>query len=379
MIKKTISLIVLILVLLNIPTIVLETQSIAISSPISYFLFLLLAILVAKEKSKFPKELNYFAFTTILYFVISAFNYEGPIIIILFDFIKSILYLFGLFISFKYVNKNLFIIILLIGASTIILDSLYFRFNDFSGDGYTSEYGRYAGFYLNPNIASVICLLGYALSLNLKGNFKIIAIVFAFLGILTLSRSFIITFVLVSAVYFYYNKKVVFKSVFVLILGIICLISYSTELKLDSSRFGFVTGLFMGDINQEVLKDDSRHDQWAKFYDPILNSPLIGNGYGSFSQSLDRRDQGGVHNVFLLIFGESGFAPFLLSVALFIWLFYSSFRIIRLNILPFLLTIILFITFLVSHNFFNSGIYLIVFTFIIYLLNQDKNKLLNYN
>lgn len=376
MIKKTISLIVLILVLLNIPSIVLKTQSIAISSPISYLLFLLLAILVATEKSKYPKQIKFFTVIICLYYFIGAIYYDGPIITLVSDFIKSILYLFGIFASLKYVNKNLLLTILIIGASTIILDSLYFRFNDFSGDGYTSEYGRYSGFYLNPNIAGVICLLGYALSLHLKDNFKIIALVFTLLGILTLSRSFIITWFLITGVYFYYNKKIVLKSVFVLILGLIILIPYSTELKLNSARLGFVTGLFMGDIDQAVLEDDSRSDQWSKFYEPIFNSPLIGNGYGSFSQSFDRRNSGGVHNSFLLIFGESGFLPFLLFVAFFIWLFYSSFRISRLNVLSFLLTIILFIVCLVSHNLFASGINFFIFTFVIYLLTQDNNKLL---
>jgi O-antigen ligase len=78
-------------------------------------------------------------------------------------------------------------------------------------------------------------------------------------------------------------------------------------------------------INNEILNEDSRQYQWSKFYDGILNSPIIGNGYSSFGQSLDGRGDAGVHNSFLLILGESGLLPFLLIIMVFFFLFKINF------------------------------------------------------
>ena len=96
MIKKIISFIVLFITLLNIPTIVLETLSISISSPISYLLFSLLAFLIFTNKIKYPKTVIILAFIASLYFFISALQYNGDYIILILIYIKFLLYIFGL-------------------------------------------------------------------------------------------------------------------------------------------------------------------------------------------------------------------------------------------------------------------------------------------
>lgn len=374
MIKKIISFVVLFLTLLNIPTIVLETLSISISSPISYLLFSLLVFLIFTSKIKYPKTVIILAITASLYFFISALQYNGDYIILILIYIKFLLYLFGLYIAIRNIDQNIIIVFLLFGAITILLDTLYFRFNDFQGIGYVSQYGRYAGFYLNPNTASMICLLGYALTITKKKYWKFLSIAFTFFGFLTLSRTFMATWFLISIIYLFYNRKYIVKSFLFLIVAVFSLITFSEDLKLDAKRFEFLVNLFSGQIDNQVLNDDSRQDQWSKFFDPIIESPIIGNGFQTFSTSLTDKNMQGVHNSFLLIIGESGFLPFLLIIMVFFFLFKKSYDLRKKNLTLLLLMFVLFIQFLVSHNFFDTGLMLFIFLNIIYVLDLNYNK-----
>jgi len=374
MFKKIISFSVLFLVLLNIPTIVLETLSISISSPISYLLFSLLAFLIFTNKIKYPKTVYILAITASLYFFISALQYNGDYTLLIITYIKFHLYLFGLYIAIRNIDQNIILVFLFLGAVTILLDSLYFRFNDFQGVGYVSQYGRYSGFYLNPNTASMICLIGYALTITKENYWKSLSLAFSFLGFLTLSRTFMATWFLITLVYLFYNRKYIVKTSLILIVCAFSLFTFSKDLNLDADRFTFLTGLFSGSVDREVLNNDSRQDQWAKFYTMIYESPIIGNGYSSFTTSADGFGDAGVHNSFLLIFGESGFLPFLLIIAVFLFLFKNVYNLRKKNLTLMLLTVVIFIQFLVSHNFFDSGLMLFIFLNIIYLLNFNNNK-----
>jgi len=374
MIKKIISFVVLFLILLNIPTIVLETLSISISSPISYLLFSLLAFLIFTNKIKYPKTVIILAITASLYFFISALQYNGDYIILILMYIKFLLYLFGLYIAIRNIDQNIIIVFLLLGAITILLDTLYFRFNDFQGIGYVSQYGRYAGFYLNPNTASMICLLGYALTITKINYWKFLSIAFTFFGFLTLSRTFMATWFLITLIYLFYNRKYIVKTFLFLASAFFFLVTFSKKLNLDTDRFEFLVNLFSGQINNEVLNDDSRQDQWSKFYGLILDSPIIGNGFQTFSTSLTDKNMQGVHNSFLLILGESGFLPFLLIIFVFYFLFKKAYNFRKKNLTLLLLMFVLFIVFLVSHNFFDTGLMLFVFLNIIYLLVNNYEK-----
>lgn len=374
MIKKIISFVVLSLTLLNIPTIVLETLSISVSSPISYLLFSLLAFLIFTNKIKYPNTVIILAITASLYFFISALQYNGDYIILILIYIKFLLYLFGLYIAVIKIDQNIIIFLLLFGAITILLDTLYFRFNDFQGIGYVSKYGRYSGFYLNPNTASMICLLGYVLTITKINYWKFLSIAFTFFGFLTLSRTFIATWFLITTIYLFYNRKYIGKTFLFIIVSVFSLITFSKKLNLDPDRFKFLLNLFSAQIDYEVLNDDSRRDQWGKFYDLIMESPLFGNGFQTFSTSLTDKNMQGVHNSFLLILGESGFLPFLLIVTVFLYLFKKCFNLRKKNLTLLLLIVVLFIQFLVSHNFFDTGLMLFIFLNIIYLLNFNYNK-----
>ena len=157
-----------------------------------------------------------------------------------------------------------------------------------------------------------------------------------------------------------------------IVCAIFILVTFSKKLNLDTDRFRFLTGLFSGSIDSEVLNYDTRQDTWARFYDSIIDSPIFGNGYSAFLTSLTDVNAQGVHNTFLLIFGESGFLPFLLFLSLIIRLLYSTFTSRGHNIDIFFLTLLLFITFLVSHNFFSSGIQIFIIALIIYRITQEN-------
>ena len=357
--------------LLNIPSIALKTQSIGLSSPISYLLFTLLGVLIFTNKTKFPKQIVFLAGISSLYFFIGSFQSNEGFIILFIVYVKFLLYIFGLFISLRHVNQNTIILLLLAGAITILLDSLYFRFNDFQGIDYVSKTGRYAGFYLNPNTASVVCLVGLVLSITKKDTWGIVlSIAFSFLGFLTLSRTFIIMWFLIIAIYLFYNRKHIINTFLFFGVALFILVTFSEKLNLDADRFEFLIGLFSGSVNEEVLNNDSRQNTWAKFYYDILDSPIIGNGYASFSKSSDGV---GVHNTFLLILGESGFLPFVLFISVFVRLLYRTFRSIRYDISTFFLIITLTVMLLVNHNFFTDGLLIFILTFIIYKITQKTD------
>lgn len=375
MIKKITSFIVLFLTLLNIPTIALETLSISISSPISYLLFSLLAFLIFTSKFIYSKTVIALAVTASFYFFFSALQYNGNNMRLILMYIKFVLYLFGLFIAIKNVDQNIIIVFLLLGAITILLDTLYFRFNDSQGNGFVSEYGRYAGFYLNPNTAAMICLSGYALTITKINYWKFLSIAFTLFGFLTLSRTFIATWFVITPIYLFYNRKYLVRTFLLVIISVFCLITFSKEFNLDTDRYVFLVNLFSGKINNEILEDNSRQDQWAKFYDLIVDSPIVGNGFETFSSSsvVDKNSQG-VHNSFLLIFGEAGFLPFLLIISVFFFLFKECYYLRKENLTLLLSIVVIFIQFLVSHNFFSSGLMIFILLNIIYLLNYKKSK-----
>ena len=374
MIKKFISFIVVFITLLNIPTIALETLSISISSPISYLLFCLLGFLIFTNKIKYPKTVIILAIIASLYFLISALQYNGDYIILIITYVKFLLFLFGIYNAIKNIDQNIIIVFLLLGAITILLDTLYFRFNDFQGIGYISRYGRYSGFYLNPNTAALICLFGYVLTITKANYWKLLSIAFTFFGILTLSRAFMVSWCLITIIYFIYNRKYIVKSFLSLIAVAFSLIIFSENLGLDIERFEFLLNLFSGQIDIEFFNDDSRSQQWSKFYNLIIDSPIIGNGYGTFSTSSSDPNMQGVHNSFLLILGESGFLPFLLIISVFLFLFKKCFNLRKKNLNLILLLFILIIQFLVSHNFFDSALMLFIFLYIIYLLRFNYDK-----
>ena len=368
--QNLISLTVLSLIVLNIPSFLLRTTSVSISSPISYLLFILLFILILLNKISYTNNVKLLFVMSLLYFIIGLFNYSGLLSIYLINFTKYFIFLFGLYIAVRHLNYRLLLFLLFIGGFMILLDSLYFRFNDIYKYRHLHEYGRYAGLYLNPNIAGFVTIIGYCISLTqLKKTKLFFLLYFTLLGLMTLSKTFIISWLFINFIYFLFNRR---HSIYILLIlfFIPILFSFANILNLDFFRINLLVDLYAnGYNNYDILLIDSRTDTWALYYSKIFDAPLLGNGYSSF-QGNSLESSAGVHNSFLLIFGESGIFPFILLLILFASLFYRTYNIFKKDITPFLLTFILLIQFLVSHNFFTSGLLILLLLFIIHKIDN---------
>ena len=122
-----------------------------------------------------------------------------------------------------------------IGASSVVINAIFF----------SSSYGRYSGFYLDPNAAGFICIVGYGLTFGLdKSKLKLFGqFLFTFAGFLTFSRTFIVLWLLLNLI----SLKINPKNIKILVVGaavIILLISFSAALKLNSIKaLGQIHGL----------------------------------------------------------------------------------------------------------------------------------------
>lgn len=328
------------LVLLNIPSVALLAYGGGIGSLLSYVTILFLGIYYFFEKKTQPNW--WLIIISILFFMIGGFQFIGLTSGFIYDTIKYFIYLISAYELVKNINISEFNIFLLIGAVTIPLEALFF----------TSDFGRYAGFYINPNVAGFICITGYATTYGLKnitakltGQF-----LFTLAGLLTFSRTFIVIWLLINLI----SLKISVKNIRIFGLGflIIGTLFFIDEIVgLNNPRFDQLKNIVNNEnVDTEEINEDSRADTWARFYDKILDSPFIGNGYGSFSGK-DGHEQG-VHNSYLMVLGEAGIIPFLLFVFYIGYLLINS--LIYFNKKPNLImqSIALSLFLLANHNFF---------------------------
>lgn len=328
------------LIILNLPSIGLSSYGGGIGSLLSFVTIGLLAFYYFLEKKTTPNW--WLIIISLLFFLISSLKYSGPTFVFIFDAIKYFIFLIAAYELAKHINNFEFYVFLLIGALTIILEAVLF----------TSEWGRYSGFYLAPNEASFICITGYAITYGLKNtSFKLFGqFLFTLAGLLTFSRTFIVIWLLINVI----SLKISVKNIRVFGLGflIIGTLFFIDELVgLNNPRFEQLKAAVNNEgVSSEEINEDSRADTWAKFYDDILESPLIGNGYGSFSGKVGHGL--GVHNSYLMVIGEAGILPFFLFLAYIVYLIIMS--LIYFNKKPNLMMqiIALSIFLLANHNFF---------------------------
>ena len=300
------------------------------------------------------------------YFSISSLQFYGTTRFFLMDFIK---YLILIICGYELVKKNSNVELftyLLIGALSVGAEALFL----------TSDFGRYAGFYLNANVAGFICIFGYALTYSLKSNtFKLLGqFVFTLMGLLTFSRTFIVIWVLLNII----SLKISLKNIKILGVGVLI---FSTLLFIDefvglnNPRFDQLVNIVNNEnVSEEEVSEDSRTDTWALFYDQIFESPFFGNGYGTFSGKLGYL---GVHNSYLMIIGEAGIIPFLLFISLIIYFFYWSYRLFNRSPNLIMQTISLSMFLLANHNFFIYYFITFAAMWIHYQINEQKELMIN--
>jgi len=365
---KILKYITLSLIVLNIPSVSLVAYGGGVGSLLSYSTILALTLFYFFEKKTSP---NWFLLIiSILFFMIGGLQYVGFTTQFFMDTIKYFIYLICGYGLVKHINTAEYNFFLVIGALTIALEAVLF----------TSDFGRYSGFYIKPNEAGFVCITGYATTYGLKnagakltGQF-----ICTLAGLLTFSRTFIVIWLLLNVI----SLKISIKNIRIFGLGflIISTLFFIDEVVgLNNPRFEQLKGIVNNEeVSSEELSEDSREDTWARFYDKIFDSPIIGNGYGSFS---GKEGHGlGVHNSYLMVLGEAGILPFILFLIYIGYLLTMS--IIYFNKKPNLVMqiIALSLFLMANHNFFTFYYVSFAAMWIQYQLylcktEDDKNEL----
>lgn len=367
---KIIRIILSILILWNLPSIALFTISPGLGSRLSFLTIGLLAIYYLFDKKTKPNW--WIIIISLLYFTISSFQYYGSANSFIFETVKYFIFVIGGYELVKRVSKEEFFILLLLGTLSIAIEALLFP----------SKFGRYSGLYLNPNEAGFVCIFGYALNYSLKNtSIKLLGqFVFTLMGLLTFSRTFIVIWLFLNII----SLKISIKNIRVLGVGIlifITLIFIDESVGLNNPRFKQLKNIVNNEnVSINEINEDSRFDTWTQHYDKILNSPIFGNGYGTFSGGTGYL---GVHNSYLMIIGEAGIIPFTLFLVYIGYLFYWSISLFK--TCPYLImqTIALAMFLLTDHNFFSHYYVLFAIMWIHYQivlqnkLNETKDHLEN--
>lgn len=262
-------------------------------------------------------------------------------------------------------------IILLIGALSIVLNAVVFP--TMQPGNFVENYGRFSGFYLNPNLAGGACLLGYCLSFAIKSSwFKLTGQLFFTLGgILTFSRTFIVIYILISIISIYHTRK----NLKVPLIGVILflgIVTFSSKLTLNTDRFNALQNLFGGNSDgAQELNKDTRDKSWALYYDYIFEKPLFGNGYAEFQRQ--RPSLPGVHNSYLMVIGEAGIIPFLILIITLIQLLKLSFKNFKTKPWHFYSITVIMLLLMASHGIFNNFLMIALATYSFVKLKEIKN------
>lgn len=363
--------IILFSVLCNIPGYLYVFTNTTLSSIISILTSLLLIIYFFISKP-WQKPIIPFILFTILYFTLGALNYYDGEAELIKEFIRfSILVICITEVMYRSTYKDLFYI-LLVGAISVIINAFIFPYTNAL---YGLVKGRYGGFFLNPNTAGIVCLLGIALSYSLK-NVRLRTIgqlTFTLAGFLTLSRTFIVVWLIINFLAILNNKK----NLFVPIIGIIALtvmVTFTDSKIFAADRFEALTAFFgAGEVKTKTVKNDSRNETWALYYDKVYEKPFFGHGYRSFQKVTSNAP--GAHNTYLMVIGETGILTFLLFIGTFLYLLLNCIKYFKEE--PYLLYIVLVVllNLMASHTFFSNyqSITLSIFIFLKIRTLKEQN------
>jgi O-antigen ligase len=328
------------LIVLNLASVGLFSFGGGVGSLLSYVTIGVLALYYFLEKKTEPNW--WLIIIALLFYSISSLQYTGETDFFIFEVIKYFIFLIGGYELTKHISTLEFNIFFFIGALSIILEAIFIP----------SDYGRFSGFYLNPNVAGFICITGYASTYGLKNpTLKLLGqFGFTLAGLLTFSRTFIIIWFLLNLI----SLKISLKNLRIFGIGflIITTLFFIDEIAgLNNPRFEQLKGFLNNEsVSAEEISSDSRTDTWAKYYNRIFESPFIGNGYKTFATK--DNDGEGVHNTYLRIIGEAGIIPFFIFLAYIAYLFYWSIYFFKKapNLIMQIIGLALFL--MANHNFF---------------------------
>lgn len=255
---------------------------------------------------------------------------------------------------------------------------------------------RLTGYYLNPNLTGYIANIALVFGMTyfiFNKRLNLLAILLFVVSLYISIRSFsktsiIITFLLLLlfAIFLLANKKFWFSKIFferrlifliLLVCGIYLLFESSKWYKnLDEGQRQridqVVSILFEQKINNQTTTH--RSDIWQVGLDKFLNSPIIGNGYGSFEYFSEEGQ--GIHNMYLKIFGEAGIIIGVIYLFVHLLLFRIMYFEYRLHY-RFLLLGLIIVTLVFNfsnHNAFHTSIISYVYGIILSFSCQYKEN-----
>nr|WP_321226059.1 O-antigen ligase family protein [uncultured Psychroserpens sp.] len=331
------------------------------ASAFTYLILLGYYFISEKRKLLFP-----FIILGLTYYMISGFVYVESSKY----FINEIIKYFIIIVCGAELARNTSVqqlcLFLALGSLSILIHATVFA------DGY----GRYSGFYLDPNGASFICLIGYSLSYSIK-NTKLkylYIILFTLSGILTFSRYFLVMWLFVSIIAIVANKKNA-QGLFLGFGSLIFILSLATVLQLNTKRLSMLESIFDKDSTEvKGFSEDSRTATWSQYTDDILTNPIFGNGYKALSGGA--RGKQGVHNTYLMTIGESGFIPFLILIGIYLFILKKSIpHLYTKTHLP-LMALALVTLLMVIHNYFDNEVLLFIsiWVFVNVIKPNDKSE-----
>ena len=329
----------------------------SLSSLLTNGLLLLYYLLVKKGQPPWI-----FLIFGILFFSLSAFSFIPYYDWYIADFQKYLILLIAGAEVVRNTSLRELYFIFMIGASSILIHAAVF------GD----PNGRFSGFYLDPNAAGFICLIGCCLSYGFKNDkWRLLGLFFfTFCGLLTFSRTFMLLWFVANMITVFQDKKNI--NVMAMGVGVLLLIvSVSTIFQVNTKRLELIEGLLGNEtITSYEANEDSRTDTWALWYDKILESPIIGNGYGYFTGGDGKP---GVHNAYLRVIGEAGIFPFLIFVSIYLFMVKKSLSTFNEKVYQFLLALSLMALLLTTHNFISGNQFIpIVSLWLFYDLKKKK-------
>ena len=377
---NNIRLAILVLILWNIPSYMLVFWGSTLGSITSYAtsLFLLLFFFLAKPKHKL---LLPFIYLGVLFYTFASLNFSNEMEDV---FIKEFLRFMILVVCagevFHRTTKKELYIILGIGALSIIVNALIFPT---ANADFNPTYGRFSGFYLNPNYAGAVCIIGYAISFSMKNKWlRIIGqLTFTLAGILTFSRTFIVIWLVLSAIAIYQNKRNLVAPV-IGALVLIFVFAFSGKLTLNKDRFKALSSIFMkGPVESSTITHDGRAATWGIYTGMIMDKPLFGNGFNK----LRSRDYGGpgVHNSYLMILGEAGIIPFLIFIGIYIHLFIQALKNFKTHPEYFYIIVTLLLALSTGHGYLRVyfNVFISMYLFVAFkkiAQNQESAKLVEH-
>ncbi|MEM1002496.1 MAG: O-antigen ligase family protein, partial [Bacteroidota bacterium] len=297
------------LILLHIPGFTLVYINSTLSSILSYLSYgLILVFVFLHGKSGNCSELLWVGALYFLIGILVSQEYMIDAYSFYVQVIKYFIIVWGGYEVMKCTTPKELRVFMMIGAFSILGN--IFLFNDPEAD-----YGRYSGFYLDPNNGGLICLIGLSLTFSVIQRPSFLSKpTFTALGLFTFSRTFMLSWLLVNLLSVRLNLSNV-KILIIGFFGLLLLIQFNDFLPVKSQRLDQLGAMITGQQQRTGgLEKDSREETWSKYYNALMDRPIFGNGYYSFMKNGVARIDLGVHNFYMYLWGESGI--FTLSVFL---------------------------------------------------------------